>query len=183
MHDVKTCFTNKKIALVGNADSLSRQLFGKKIDNHEIICRINKGPLTCCKDTHGIRTDILFYGNSEIIIPEVTDILGDTVLYVLTHTKFKNSQFLSKNSYEFTQERVDIFKSIVGYTQKGKWPSTGLSAVMFILEHNPLSLSLFGFDWGTTPTFYQKDEITGGSRHDWNLEKSYIFSQKQIQVF
>jgi hypothetical protein len=58
-------FNGKKVAIVGNATSLFEQSYGKDIDSHDVVVRINRAAPICflknkreMKKTQGLRTDV-----------------------------------------------------------------------------------------------------------------------------
>ena len=57
-------FENKTVALVGSAGYLSDYSFGKEIDNHDIVVRVNKG-VDIVNNTSflklGSKTDVLYH--------------------------------------------------------------------------------------------------------------------------
>ena len=181
-NDLTKLFKNKNVAVIGNANSLFNQRYGKEIEKHEIICRINQGPLASNSKTHGNRTDVLFYGDPGIITKESLEKITSNTVHILTHTKFANRPMHSDNMFAISQEHLNRLQSKHNYNKKGQWPSTGLMAVEIILEHIPTNVSLFGFDWKESPTFYRKDN-KGDVRHIWDIEKNYLISQSLIKIF
>lgn len=179
---IEDLFLGKTVALIGNSVILNSQEYGNLIDKHDVVCRINKGPLVCNPTTHGVRTDVLFYGDPGIILPEVPGVLTEEVIYVLTHFKFENRKQPKGKLYKLSRDTVDKIKFENGYIEKGKWPSNGFVAVSFILSCQPKNISLFGFDWKKNPTFYRIDE-KGDTRHKYDVEESIIKSKKNIKVY
>ena len=181
-NDLKKIFKNKRVAVVGNADSLFKQRFGREIENHELVCRINQGPLASKSKTHGNRTDVLFYGDPGIITEDTLLKLNNNTIHILTHTKFADRPMHSENLYMISQSLLDEIQNKHKYDKKGQWPSTGLMAVELILNQNPDTVSLFGFDWKQTPTFYRKDD-KGDGRHVWKFEQNYLSNHNKIKIF
>lgn len=175
-------FLDKKIALVGNSVILSSQKYGKIIDQHDIVCRINKGPLACNIENYGTRTDVLFYGDPGIILPDVPEVLSSNVLYILTHFKFENREQPKGNLFKLSREQIENIKTKNGYTEKGKWPSNGFVSLLFLLDQNPNNISLFGFDWKRNPTFYRIDE-KGDTRHKYDVEERIIRELKKVKIY
>lgn len=182
MIDVKHYFYKKKIALVGNSVILASQNYGNIIDNHDVVCRINKGPLACNSNTYGIRTDVLFYGDPGIVLPEVPLVLPADVLYILTYFKFENKEQPNGKFYKISRNWIEDIKTKKGYSEKGKWPSNGLISLFFLLEQEPYVISLFGFDWKRNPTFYRVDE-KGDTRHKYDLEEQIVRNLKKIKIY
>jgi hypothetical protein len=123
---IEDLFLDKTVALIGNSVILNSQEYGKLIDEHDVVCRINKGPLICNPSTHGIRTDVLFYGNPGIILPEVPEVLTKEVIYVLTHFKFENQEQPKGKIYKLSRDIIDKIKFDNGYIEKKNGLLTGL---------------------------------------------------------
>jgi hypothetical protein len=181
-------FKNKKVALVGNAQSLLSQQKGTDIDSHDIVCRINLGPNLCGTESHGNKTDVLFFSMPEWATAD--DKLPSDVTKIHTGHCF-NPCFMTgeerqnftpsvKTDYFFPEEKFNLLKKQIGYTRHKTWPSTGATAFYMCLEANPAELNLYGFDFKKTFTFYHNDK-TGDPKtsrdkkhkHDWDLEKDW----------
>lgn len=175
-------FTNKKIALVGNSTILFSQNYGKIIDQHDLVCRINKGPLVCNVETHGVKTNVLFYSDSKIILPEIPKLLLDDVLYVLAQVRYENAEQPVGKLHKLPKEWLNRTNQICGYNEKKKWPSTGLYSLLFLLEQRPIVVSLFGFDWKKNPTFYRLDEKES-KRHKYAMEEAIIRNLKKVKIY
>lgn len=55
---VKDFICGKRVAIVGNAQSIFDTVHGKAIDAHDVVIRFNKGFITA-PDAQGSKTDIL----------------------------------------------------------------------------------------------------------------------------
>lgn len=182
MESIKDYFYKKKIALIGNSVILASQRYGYLIDSHDIVCRINKGPLACDVKTYGIRTDVLFYGNPGIILPEVPQVLSADVLYVLTYFKFENREQPKGKLHKLSRNWIEETKTKNGYPEKKKWPSNGSVSLFFLLEQEPHHISLFGFDWKRNPTFYTVDEKKD-TRHKYDIEEQIVRNLEKVKIY
>jgi len=181
-------FKGKKVALVGNAESLLFQHKGSDIDNHDVVCRINLGPNLCGTKSHGNKTDVLFFSMPEWATAD--NKLNSTVIKIhtghcfnpsfMTDEEQQNFSPLIKTHYFFPKEKFDFLKRQIGYTRHKTWPSTGATAFYMCVEANPKELNLYGFDFKKSFTFYHNDK-TGDPRtsrdkkrkHNWELEKDW----------
>lgn len=170
---LKYLFQHKTIALIGNAESLDTKKYGKIIESHDLVCRINRGPIKTPSKSHGNRTDILFYGDPGQIVQDVVAKLNPQTPCIIPSQKFADREHPLKNVLILNQESSNFIKESCGYFGITKWPSNGLAAFFIITKCNPKLLSLFGFDWKKSPTFYRHD-IRGDDRHDYYLEENFI---------
>jgi len=185
---LESIFKNKKVALVGNAESLVSQQKGSDIDSHDIVCRINLGPTLCGTGSHGNKTDVLFFSMPEWATTD--DKLPNQVTKIhtghcfnpcfMSHQERQNFTPSIKTDYFFTKEKFIFLKKQIGYTRHKTWPSTGATAFFMCLEANPKELNLYGFDFKKSFTFYHGDKFgdprTARDRkrkHNWDLEKDW----------
>lgn len=180
--EIYNIFHNKNIALIGNSVALQNFNLGADIDDNDIICRINKGPILNDKQKYGTRTDVLFYSDPKIITDDVLSVLDNNTKFIVSPTRHKNNIFPNRYTYIIDNKFYNKIITTTGYKNLGsQWPSNGLVASFLILEQNPKKLTLFGFDWNKHKTFYQhrhKNE----PRHDWNLESQYLMSQQKVKI-
>jgi hypothetical protein len=133
-------FANKTVAVIGNSESLFQQNYGNKIDDHEIVCRINRGiPIF---PEQGKKFSCLFYTN-ENLISDLIELIPKDVYKINTNTIDDNLKFILKQKLNLK-------------TKKQK-PSTGFLVISYIIGFHPVQVNIFGFDWKKTKTFYEKD--------------------------
>jgi hypothetical protein len=58
-----------------------------------------------------------------------------------------------------------------------KKPSSGICTLDYVSKFNPNSVSVFGFDWKATPTYYNQGGYN--TSHDWKYEKEYCLEYFQ----
>ena len=186
LSNIEHFFKSKSVALIGNAISQKQKKHGKLIESHDVICRINRGPLLTPSKTHGNRTDILFYGDPGHIIPDVVKKVNLHTPCIILFNKFSNRKHPLQNTIFVDSPTEDYIKKSCGYAKPTMWPSCGLSAFFIITKSFPASLSLFGFDWKDTPTFYRTDP-GGDDRHNYTLEKEFmqgiVSTQNNINIY
>ena len=167
-------FKNKDVAIVGSAASLFNNKLGKQIDKHEIVVRINRGILVKDESSQGKRTDIWAIGQ-----PKTVEDLFDSVKYkhnfhlshkgrFYVHSGKKTKESHPKIEYYLPMNILNKLRKKLKHNK----PSSGLMAAHYICECAPKTLTLYGFDWKKTPTWYYEE--TSYQPHDWKLEKQYI---------
>jgi len=57
----------------------------------------------------------------------------------------------------------------------GARPSTGVSVIDMLSELTLADVSIFGFDFKTSTTYYRKKENRGP--HNWDAEKQYVLKK------
>jgi hypothetical protein len=197
----------KRIAVVGNALSLFDQSYGKDIDSHDVVVRINMGGPLCfnltnserplqIRDTmkqfytaiwniidgnfvnesilssHGTKTDIWVlakvdsefanvYRNYKNKVSCVINVIDPLLFPKNKHTTLPNDEYLVYH------ENIELLKTQLN----GSPPSTGLKILDLLKDFPYKSVSVYGFDWKTTPTFY--DQKIHKEVHIYSLEKKY----------
>ena len=166
-------FRGKDVALVGSAGALFDQKHGAQIDQHEVVVRINRGVIIKDKEAQGTKTDYWAIGNP-ITVKDLID----------THT-YRGNIHLSpehrgKHPYYLPTKMFNSLTREYGHTK----PSSGLMILYYIYESNPKSLSLYGFDWYKSGTWYY---IPWKHSHDWDREEKFIrkkyLSQENVHYF
>lgn len=170
-------WVNQSVALVGSAQSLLNSSFGKDIDAHDIVIRINQGAFADLKaESTGLRTDYLFI-----------TLTGGTNLakwrFIRRGQKVATKGVVLMSSKGRTLFRVDLAPFFLHYPtqwhqqlieQLGHRPSTGAMAVDLLTRtlSGAGQLDVYGFDFFITP-----DIAHGRNRvvaHDPEVEKRYI---------
>jgi hypothetical protein len=193
-NEIYKLFRGKTVALVGNSVALSNHCFGDAIDSHDIVCRVNKGPmLTTDAEKYGSRTDVLFYSNHQVLKDEDSDILdylsADTKLVCRHDTETFDwpTHRISKHFYNYVVEISGYEdsnlhrKKIRKLSHRMQWPTNGLLAACYLQDCSASKISLFGFDWNQNKTFY-KDQKKKEKMHNWSLEENYLRSQPDIKI-
>ena len=169
---------NKKIAIVGNAQYLFNRRYGREIDNHDIIIRMNRAAILYTNHynyyTHGSRTNIWAmwryneYESVNITEPE----------YVIQMAYWEECNASHINYYE-----PNKLQKLIGLSGCAV-PSTGLMILDWVSYFNTNKVSVYGFDWKTTPTFTDPTRaIDKDMPHDFNKEKetchNYFMKEKK----
>jgi len=169
-------FDDKTVAVVGNALSLFDKEYGRIIDEHDVVCRINKGVTAIPSVSHGKRLDYTVISRWNII----------NSLYIKGKTKGSNFVVCSRKGFNDLKEDIpeDIYYYPLELHANLKWkklglsklqePSTGLVFLDLLSQCKPKAVSIFGFDWKETPTFYDLDRTK--EPHLYELEKEYCLT-------
>jgi len=193
---------NKKIAVVGNADSLLSSCYGNSIDNHDVVIRINKcANLMYINDytvekACGTKFDFwafwaggAFY-NSTIKNDNCTKEIKD---YFLNGKKnIKKIEINTNGHKSITNKYIDytmptsIYSDLTSQlnllSSTKVTPSTGIAILEWLRIGSPSRVSIYGMDFKKTPTFsekqrYKEDMIgqyDSRCKHDYCAEEQYI---------
>lgn len=151
---------DKNVAIVGNAKSLFDYKDGSEIDKADFVIRFNKGFITK-PESQGTRTDLL------ILAIEMSNELIDSfhAKYVVNRCSMRVNK---ERAMGFFEKRIKLaFKQLFGAK-----PSSGYIAIAFCLFAEAKSITLFGFDWERTPTFYNPKEYK--SPHAYSKEEKAV---------
>jgi len=170
LHDLKEILdiTSKKVAIIGNAESIFHEKRGSIIDMHDIVIRINKGGVNDVA-YQGTRTDYICLS----LLLEIDELkqfhkTGKVIWMTPKRAKLSND-FLAHVTPMFYPRKM-WWKL---FYQLGKHrPSTGLMAIDLVNACTPKNISLFGFDFKKTKTFY--DPVNYLGPHNWNAEKEWV---------
>jgi hypothetical protein len=173
-------FDNKNVALVGNALSLFDQSHGELIDSHDVVIRFNRGWVKTKQKTHGEKFDILVVNRYNTIKHNIKDGFPTKRIIHISPTAMISSHLKTYHSWE--EDDVDIFfypadyyydlVKKVKFTEKKHKVSSGLAMLAYMPLLNPSKVSVFGFDWKKTPTFYDQRR-QDPHVHDYQKEKRY----------
>lgn len=167
---------DKRVALVGPAKYMENTQWGREIDDHDVVVRINRGieSIETFGDSIGTRTDILYscliekaqqtgvlvpqilaneYKIKWIVAPPHSDMKGRA-----GRTRFHDMVNIKKVREIEKLIPVDIVDHVFHTSLAGKVvckPNTGFMAIYDLLRHNPTTLSVYGF------SFYLDGFITG----------------------
>ncbi|MFN4006509.1 MAG: hypothetical protein ACK4HE_03255 [Chitinophagaceae bacterium] len=186
-------FKNKRIAIIGPASSAYSTGKGKWIDNFDIVVRVNKAPklLIEAKFTNdiGIKCDVLFHSffeNTEkgggpldfklfdslkikYVVNPIPGYFGWRVIF-----NFYKKYLLKRSVYTLPSKYM---KPLLQYTMPYR-PTTGLSALYFLMEQDFLELYISGFTFFKTPY----GDGYRDALKDINVNKAFIDKEKQHNI-
>ncbi|XP_023693606.1 ST3 beta-galactoside alpha-2,3-sialyltransferase 8 [Paramormyrops kingsleyae] len=172
----------RRCAVVGNSGNLARTHFGKMIDSHNIVIRMNRAT------TLGFEVDVGSKTTHHFMYPESAVDLSPGVHLILLPFKLRDLQWvasaLSTGKIKTTYMRVknlvkaDKDKVIVVHPAffkyvhetwaegQGRYPSTGMLAIIFAL-HICDEVSVFGYgadSQGNWHHYWEKNRYAGAFR-------------------
>ena len=167
---MKEWFENKTVAVVGNAQSLKSKNYGKEIDSHDVVVRINRG--ISASDMHtnsfGKKTNVWMF-----------NLYNDKLKSFHSSLSIDNKYYKMQMNYDKNNRNFDYsypkeyYLELFSYFDPKK-PTTGIRCLHYISKCNPKSVDVYGFDWKETPTFY--DRYANDSQHDYAKEKEYCIN-------
>lgn len=177
---MKQWFENKTVAAVGNAMSLFDKDYGKEIDSHEVVVRMNKAAMLWERldvpKSHGTRTDVWCFWNTVEYNRRFHEFKHIKKMH-MSHQSRTDSNLKIVDAY-YPQNLYDELKKNAG---PRKNPTTGLMTLDYIVHCNPAKLTVYGFDFKNTPTFTdptRKKEKFCPHNHD--VEREYFFNRINI---
>jgi len=175
-------FNGKSVAVVGNAASLFDREYGKLIDSHDVVCRMNKGFFDINDSSHGTRTDVLVYSQWATVRRAVKRKPASCIKYFI-HTSAKGREVTINPTELYPDAEAQVCPISVIYDLKDKLQlskkesvSTGITFLEMLAECNTGSVSVFGFDWKKTPTFYTPAKKIKPDPHDFEKERQYCLT-------
>lgn len=159
----------KRVALVGNARSLTERDEGAQIDRADLVIRINRAPMPATR-THGARTDWLALATS-ITADDLARIRPRRILWMSPKRKRLSWRVAaSKGFYLHPRAEYLALKTAVGAP-----PTTGLMMIELLAASELAELRLHGFD------FFASLSLTGSRRadqvpHDFATEARFVQS-------
>lgn len=166
----------KRVALVGNAASILSAGHGPEIDAHDTVLRFNRGYIR--DPAHqGRRTDILGVAR-KMSSGEVRRHFGHPeLLWLSANLVGMSSAFLSRGDSIVMSPRP-VWDDLLSDLDGGR-PSSGIMAIALLRRHfNPAAITLFGFDWKLSPTYYESStdprQQRDGGPHAWDAEQRLV---------
>lgn len=156
-------FTDKSVAVVGNAQHLFERQYGSEIDSHDVVIRINRAAMLYTAfdsaASHGCKTTAWCvwryneYENTKVKEPMLT-----AQMAWFEEPPQKNDVLVVDNSelLEYTTPHI---------------PSTGLMVLNWISKFLTKQVSVYGFDWKQTPTFTHNTDSPDVTIHNFQKEK------------
>ena len=168
-------FSDKRIALVGNAMSLFDKGFGPEIDDHEVVVRLNKAAMLYTNfdaiHSHGSRTTHWIFFNTAEYKAKFPDI--DKSIKTFHISKHRQTPLHRKMvDFMMPMDKWTAVTESLGH----KNPTTGFMSLHYITRCNPAQLDVYGFDWKDTPTFTDPERLKDPQCcHDFEKEREACF--------
>lgn len=154
----------KSVAIVGNASSLLSHAYGDLIDGHDVVVRMNRGvPFDPVAQGH--KRDIWCFST----IPEIGDALERaSPRFAIWMSPRARQHYQDAQGISFYP--VDWWKSL--RDALGARPSVGAMTVDLISRSAACAVSVLGFDFKASGTFYTAQQHVGP--HDYRAESRYV---------
>lgn len=179
----KEWFNNKRVAIVGGADSVLKEKSGAYIDDFDVVVRINKGVELIEEQAEyvGTRTDILFHSfldnPDKVGYSPITQELWNK--HKVKHLIYsRNHKMVEQGIYDvllfakktagltrFSEIPEDLFEQNMK-TLAPSWPTTGFTAIHTAINCQPKELYVTGI------TFFKT-----GHNHKYRPENIEYFTK------
>ncbi len=161
-------FKNKRVAIIGGADSALKEKSGEYIDDFDVVVRINKGVevVEQQKEFIGSKTDVLFHcfyvrENDKGSSPITLDLwkknkVGRIIYshnYLCSAYSLENFMYflkLTEGKEPFSQVPRDLYYQNLNITRP-YGPTTGLIAINTVFNCNPKEIYIKGITFFKTP--------------------------------
>ncbi|MGM7317979.1 hypothetical protein [Idiomarina sp. ST10R2A5] len=177
-------FSGKKIIIIGPADTAMQFSNPVKLDDFDLIIRLNKSPLMLEKNGNSERTDVLYHCLNEDPITGGGEIKPS--ILIKQHTKFilypYREIFLFKDFFEIKAKYPDLKIKAAGSFSKYmklrrklnvRIPTTGIQAINHLIDTDFSELYITGFTFFRTA--YKENYIAenySDSKSAYELAKS-----------
>lgn len=159
--------TGKRVVIIGHAPMVLKTK--RDIDAYDCVVRLNNGhPRADYDDYIGTRTDIWFSWDG-----------WDKHYESISHL------FNAKKWIKYKDYPRYYFPTLKSLQRQDKAPSMGMLAYYYIMQHNPKSVSLYGFDFFKTPDFNCPDVIIENQQnkcHNFKREEQWFWESKPSNV-
>ena len=159
---------NQPLNVIGNAESIFSKTNGKIIDSLPTI-RFNRADIVDT-ESQGSRWDYL--ASSEVNTFEKYNIQTPKFhTLIFTPTLAKHELKIFKAKFDTKKIKLPILQTEWLANELDATPSTGLQVLYYLSEINNTNVSIFGFDFKKTRTFY---ETRNKGQHDYVKERQFI---------
>lgn len=144
----------RRVVVIGNSESLFAQALGARIDDHDVVVRMNLGTIRA-PEHQGRRTDIVFTSSEKLTAEMIeSEFAPDWVVWATP--KRDRMPDLSSLRERLVLHPVDVWEGLYGQVSPAR-PSTGLIALNYLFHHCQCrELTFAGFDFFATGTFYNR---------------------------
>lgn len=169
---VRGLIDGKRVAVVGNAESIFGAQNGPMIDGHDTVLRFNKGVVRD-EASQGKRTDLLSV-SCKMRWHWAEQQFGQSKVLWLTESLMAMSGDFLRHYREIAFSPVEYWTRLSA-EMNGARPSSGLIALN-LLRHafSPAAITVFGFDWKATPTYYHEPGRSSLGPHQWSGEAALV---------
>ena len=185
--DIKNLIKGKTVAIVGNAESLLQKEDGIMIDGFQVVIRMNFGYTFAphlnryvAPTQLGKRTTLVAAGNAVNILYDMHRFPNaNHLIHMSGKNRNETWEKYSNKFYTYPEEWYIELKNLL--TSR---PSTGMMVFDMVKNCNPDYVTLFGFDFKRTKTYYNdgtnsrdlEDVKNPIGPHNWKREQEYTIS-------
>lgn len=185
--DIKNLIKGKTVAIVGNAESLLKKEDGIMIDGFQVVIRMNFGYTFAphlnryvAPTQLGKRTTLVAAGNAVNILYDMHRFPNaNHLIHMSGGNRNETWEKYSDRYYTYPEEWYIELKNLL--TSR---PSTGMMVFDMVKNCNPDYVTLFGFDFKRTKTYYNdgtnsrdlEDVKNPIGPHNWKREQEYTIS-------
>lgn len=142
MTDFELLLQDKRVIIVGPADTIMNKKLGSLIDSYDVVVRLNN-PISLLKnkEDYGCRTDVIY---SNIITDSYDYFKNNEIFYCCfkgRYDKLKNIFVSSSDNVKFRETSSLLDPSIL----QAKKPTTGLNSICDLLSYDIKELYILGF--------------------------------------
>ncbi|KZL13267.1 glycosyltransferase family 29 protein [Pseudovibrio sp. Ad26] len=175
-HELQNDIAGKRIAVVGNAKSLSNKEYGPEIDGHDIVIRLNRGAIPHVK-SHGQK---LSWVATSLDIPKsfVNGEQARRIIWTPAERGFSLPHWLARHRDVVYLMKSAELKRYQARTEKK--PSTGFRLLGLLEELGGYKhINIYGFDFFASPTNTNHIEPSK-ARADHDYDREHHEVQKWI---
>ncbi|APE27887.1 glycosyltransferase family 29 protein [Aurantiacibacter gangjinensis] len=166
--EMRSRVAGKSVAIVGNASGLADKSHGSDIDRHDIVVRMNRGPILTAQ-SHGTKTDWL--ATSTYVSSGLPDGRDVSLILWMTPKTMQLPLWMLSPKRDIARYPKSMHKKL--REKLGARPSTGMMIVDLVLNLGPYKLSLYGFDGFSTGSLSNIDP-SQSHPHDFAAEARYL---------
>jgi hypothetical protein len=159
----------KRVALVGNAASLSERALGAAIDEADLVVRFNRAPIIRAR-SHGRRTDWIATGHQNLKPAFLRERGVSLVIWTGVHIKDM------PRAISFGDRAVHLISEAArGRLRKalGRDPSSGMMMIDLVAESAAAAIELYGFDFARSSSLSGHRDADA-QPHDFAAEARYV---------
>lgn len=168
LSEVEKLIKGRSVAIVGNAMSLCDRRYGQEIDAHDVVIRLNRGPIMS-PEISGTRTTILA-ATTHVSLGSFLQ-KGCSLFLWLTPKRRKLPLWVWKRRRMSSIFPKRLHQKLT--RELGSRPSSGIMVVIAVEECHPSNVTLFGFDGFSSVSLSGSGKMHAGP-HDYQSEQSYL---------
>lgn len=159
--------SGRTVAVVGNASSLLALDHGGAIDAHALVVRMNRG-LPMAPASQGRRTSILAFSTFAKVADIIPAFDADHLVWM---SPKRRDEAAALGALSAGVRFYDLSRWRRLSDRLGARPSVGAMVLDLMDQHAPGKVTIYGFDFKQSPTFYTPKDHIGP--HDYRAEKLF----------